>query len=107
MNDRGESLGAGTSLADEAHRQSIIDYANALDRIAKHDNIVIREGRGQKNQDAGYVTNCLLICRGDDSGTMFARNSRGELTPRLDRYVILPIENFQKLEEQANSSFMG
>ena len=36
MSNDKAAIGCGDSLEDAAHRQSMMDYANALDRIARH-----------------------------------------------------------------------
>lgn len=48
-----------------------------------------------------YVKHCLIVGRPGDSVPMFTQHANGALTPQLENYAIVPLENYRRLLEAA------
>lgn len=48
------------------------------------------------DENQGFISNCIIIPR--DGETLFVQSRDGIITPRLDGYVILPIEEYKQLK---------
>ncbi len=51
--------------------------------------------------EKGYINNCYIACR-VGSPTLFSDNGDGTVTPRLDGYAVVPLEEYEKHVERAS-----
>jgi hypothetical protein len=51
-----------------------------------------------------YLTNCLVMPRDDQRGPMFDDTVCGVVRCRLDRYAIIPIEEYERLTQGKEGS---
>ena len=55
----------------------------------------------QDQYENGYVKNCIINAK--EGETAFSIDTKGKITPYLDGYAIIPVEEYERLNLNSNT----